>query len=274
MRPGGSSDESDSDEDNFVEDKNALALIIREKNLFRLSLEVGPRIPPQVPHSTVQSIGWILCDWPTEEVNACTHRVRMDCTYRPNVPIGCQGTDDMTINPYCPTNPGPPPQVELEIQGDVPSLAWRFHWHRRHVRAPRGTPFTWPHCPVCPARTITGWQSTMDHMKTVNMRRYPMAGNRAHDETAVGNAVSDLHDDPVVLHHALRQAILVERDIFWHCFNRWKLAEVSLWTLQQACKRLRVTVDQDNLVKIVIEAEKMNRAAAAVFHSAGTINIR
>ena len=106
------------------------------------------------------------------------------------------------------------------------------------------------------------------------MRHYPMAGGSAPGETAVGDAVSDLHGDPVVFHHALRQAILVERNVFWHYFNRWKLAEVSLWTLQQACKRLRVTVDQDNLVKVVIEAEKMNRAAAAVFHSAGTINIR
>ena len=114
----------------------------------------------------------------------------------------------------------------------------------------------------------------MDHMRTVNMRRYPMAGNRADDETAVGDEVSDLHDDPVVLHHALRQAILIERDVFWHCFNRWKLAGVSLWTLQQACKQLKVTVDQDNLVKIVLEAEKMNRAAAAALRSAGSRNIR
>ena len=114
----------------------------------------------------------------------------------------------------------------------------------------------------------------MDHMRTVNMRRYPMAGNRADDETAVGDEVSDLHDDPVVLHHALRQAILIERDVFWHCFNRWKLAGVSLWTLRQACKQLGVTVDHDNLVRIVLEAEKMNRAAAEALRLAGNRNAR
>ena len=274
-----SSDESDSDGDNFVRDKNALAQVLREKKLFRLSLEVGPRIPPQVPHGTLERIGWRPCEkWQTNEINSCTYQVRMDRTYNPNLLGGPDGYGMQTINPDCPTNPEPSPPLELEIRGDVPSKAWHFHWQRSYsIGVPpqrRGTPKACPHCPVCPARTIIGWQATMNHLRTVNMNRYPMAGNRVDDETAIGDEVSELHDDPVVFHHALRQAILIERDAFWHCFNRRKVAEVSLWALRQACERLGVTIDHDNLVRIVLEAEKLNRAAAESFRLAGNRNAR
>ena len=133
MKPGGSSDDSDSDGDNFIEDRNALALKLRDGKYFRLSLDVGPRIPPQVPYVTTQELGWVRCDRPSKEINACTHRIRMNCTYRSDITsLSHSEPVFTTVNPECPTNPGSPPPVELEISGDIPTLAWHFHWERRY----------------------------------------------------------------------------------------------------------------------------------------------
>ena len=102
------------------------------------------------------------------------------------------------------------------------------------------------------------------------MKNYPMAVDVLRG-TMVGDEVSNLHDKPEVFHHALRQAILIERDVFWHEFNRWKLYGVAKWTLQQKCKQLQVTLPQDVLHGIINEVEKLNRAAAVAYHSAGVV---
>ena len=99
------------------------------------------------------------------------------------------------------------------------------------------------------------------------MKRYPNAtdGRRG---TMVGNTVSNLHDNPEVFHQALRQAILVERDVFWHKFNRWKLCAETKWILRQKCKE----ITDDVLYTIITEVERSNRAAAEAYHSAGVVN--
>ena len=271
-----SSDESDSDGDDFVRDRNNLAMKLRDGTYFSLSVEVGPQNQPQGTYVPHQDVGWIFCDRPSVTCNAWTHRVREDITYKPGVvALGRTELNDAITNVDHPTNSKQPHPMRLELEGVVPALAWRFHWKRPWYlsAAWKGKkPSEWPHCPLCPAKGITGWRASMDHMRTVRMRSYPRAIYGYNDEsTMVGDEVSDLHDDPEVFHHALRQAILVERDVFWHEFNRWKLRGIAKWTLQQRCKQLRVKLPEDILRRIVNEVEKCNRAAAVARHSAGVV---
>ena len=104
----------------------------------------------------------------------------------------------------------------------------------------------------------------MDHLKTTLIRKYTGAGG-GREGTAVGDDVSDLHEDPVVLHRALYQAVQVERSVFWHEFNRYRLAEVSVMALKRVCVRLNVDIPHYVLGDIAKEAEKLNRAAAATY---------
>ena len=107
----------------------------------------------------------------------------------------------------------------------------------------------------------------MSHMKETEMSQYLNATD-GRSGTMVGNAVSDLHDNPEVFHQALRQAILIERDVFWHEFNRWKLCAETKWILRQKCKE----ITDDVLYTIITEVERSNRAAAEAYHSAGVVN--
>ena len=96
-------------------------------------------------------------------------------------------------------------------------------------------------------------------------------GGSRGNSTMVSRRVSNLHEDAEVCHHALRQAILIKRDAFWHEWNRWKLAGVVWWTLQKVGVKLRLDLSEDVLERIVREVEKLNRAAAVRRHSAGVV---
>ena len=250
MRPGGSSEDSDSDSDgsgfNFVNDRNALAETLRNGEYFDICLDVGSRCPTYG--------GWVRCYRPTREVNSRTHWPRMECTY------GDRGHGSEPL-----MNPGTPPPLTLELPSAIPTRAWGFFWKKDYNIAGGSIhPRRHPHCPLCPRNTLTGWRPMMDHLKTTQIHRYTAAGG-GREGTAVGDDVSDLHDDPVVLHRALYQAVQVERSVFWHKFNRYRIADVSVMALKRVGVRLNVDIPHNVLEDIAVLVEGLNGAAAVTY---------